>query len=94
MATKKNQLLSKISAMSLPDSSENLTEKEETTVSDLQDVLFDVDKCVNCSIEGNNVIAHSSAGKGYGLGLTAMRNGCYKWKVQSYLCYNISVSLL
>ncbi|XP_052100156.1 probable E3 ubiquitin-protein ligase HERC1 isoform X2 [Mytilus californianus] len=76
--TKKDQLLWKLSAM---DGQEDLSDKGEVIETNIQDAMFDTDKCVNCTVEGNNVLTHSSSGKGYGLGVTAMRNGCYKWKV-------------
>lgn len=85
--TKKDQLLWKLSAM---DGQEDLSEKGEVTETNIQDAMFDTDKCVNCTVEGNNVLTHSSSGKGYGLGVTAMRNGCYKWKV-GYFCICVSI---
>ena len=47
-----------------------------------QPVTFDSEKCLNCSIEASQVLVHSSGGKGYCLGTTAMVSGCYKWKVE------------
>ena len=79
--TKKEHLLWKLSAIDGQEAQEDLSDKGQPTQTNVQDAMFDLNKCVNCTVEGNNVLTHSSSGKGYGLGLTAMRNGCYKWKV-------------
>ncbi|KAG5885881.1 hypothetical protein JTB14_019144 [Gonioctena quinquepunctata] len=46
----------------------------------VHDMGFKVDKCYNCTIEGNLTLVHGSGGRGYGLGLPAIRSGCYQWK--------------
>lgn len=53
---------------------------EETKIM-MQNATFDVEKCLNCATESPQVLVHSTSGKGYGLGSTAMVSGCYKWKV-------------
>ncbi|KAJ8965419.1 hypothetical protein NQ314_004172 [Rhamnusium bicolor] len=47
----------------------------------VHDMGFDVEKCCNCSIEGNLTLVHGTGGRGYGLGLQAIRSGCYQWKI-------------
>ncbi|KAL1506224.1 hypothetical protein ABEB36_005622 [Hypothenemus hampei] len=47
----------------------------------VHDMGFDPDKCFKCSIEGNLTLVHDSGGKGYGLGLQAIKSGCYQWKI-------------
>lgn len=32
-------------------------------------------------IEGNLTVVHGSGGRGYALGLQAIRSGCYQWKI-------------
>ncbi|XP_062621584.1 probable E3 ubiquitin-protein ligase HERC1 [Saccostrea cucullata] len=56
------------------------TDSEDTKIM-MQNATFDTDKCLNCTIESPQVLVHSTSGKGYGLGSTAMVSGCYKWKV-------------
>ena len=48
---------------------------------------FDVDKCVCCTIEKEQILVHSGGGKGYGIGALAITSGCYQWKV-CILCLN------
>nr|CAH7744976.1 unnamed protein product [Callosobruchus chinensis] len=47
----------------------------------VHDTGFDPDKCYNCSIETNLTLVHGAGGRGYGLGLQAIRSGCYQWKI-------------
>ncbi|CAH1979985.1 unnamed protein product [Acanthoscelides obtectus] len=47
----------------------------------VHDTGFDPDKCHNCSIESNLTLVHGAGGRGYGLGLQAIRSGCYQWKI-------------
>nr|CAI5839110.1 unnamed protein product [Callosobruchus analis] len=47
----------------------------------VHDTGFDPDKCHNCSIETNLTLVHGAGGRGYGLGLQAIRSGCYQWKI-------------
>ena len=42
---------------------------------------FDVDKCVCCTVEKDQILVHSGGGKGYGIGALAITSGCYQWKV-------------
>lgn len=42
---------------------------------------FDPEKCLNCTTEGNLTLIHGIGGRGYGLGLQAIRSGCYQWKI-------------
>lgn len=60
-------------------------DSEETKIM-MQNATFDTDKCLNCTIESPQVLVHSTSGKGYGLGSTAMVSGCYKWKVWKPSC--------
>nr|XP_022329995.1 probable E3 ubiquitin-protein ligase HERC1 isoform X2 [Crassostrea virginica] len=53
---------------------------EETKIM-MQNATFDIEKCLNCATESPQVLVHSTSGKGYGLGSTAMVSGCYKWKI-------------
>ncbi|XP_069137757.1 probable E3 ubiquitin-protein ligase HERC1 isoform X1 [Argopecten irradians] len=53
-------------------------EEDKTTI---QTASFDTEKCLNCTVENAQTLVHSGAGKGYGLGVTPMTSGCYKWKV-------------
>ena len=46
---------------------------------------FDMDKCVCCTIEKDQILVHSGGGKGYGIGALAITSGCYQWKVSSGL---------
>lgn len=55
-------------------------DSEETKIM-MQNATFDTDKCLNCTTESPQVLVHSTSGKGYGLGSTAMVSGCYKWKI-------------
>ncbi|XP_048738015.2 probable E3 ubiquitin-protein ligase HERC1 isoform X3 [Ostrea edulis] len=56
------------------------TDSTETKIM-MQNATFDTDKCLNCTAESPQVLVHSTSGKGYGLGSTAMVSGCYKWKI-------------
>ncbi|XP_057655201.1 probable E3 ubiquitin-protein ligase HERC1 isoform X1 [Diorhabda carinulata] len=47
----------------------------------VHDMGFDPEKCYNCTIEGNLTLVHGTGGRGYGLGLQAIRSGCYQWKI-------------
>lgn len=47
----------------------------------VHDVGFDPEKCFNCNIDGNLTLIHGTGGRGYGLGLQAIRSGCYQWKL-------------
>lgn len=83
---KKEQLLWKLSALDTDVLEENnLNQEELYDITNTQTNLFDLDKCLNCSIENPNTLVHSTAGKGYGLGSTAMTSGCYKWKVSLWM---------
>ncbi|KAK4883685.1 hypothetical protein RN001_007004 [Aquatica leii] len=42
---------------------------------------FDITKCCNCLVEGNFILMHGPDGRGYGLGMQAMKSGCYQWKI-------------
>ncbi|XP_035829751.1 probable E3 ubiquitin-protein ligase HERC1 isoform X3 [Aplysia californica] len=46
----------------------------------IQSAVFDVDRCVACSVEAGHTLVHGSGGRGYGLGSTVMTSGCYQWK--------------
>lgn len=46
----------------------------------VQEVGFDPDKCVCCSVEGGHTLVHGPGGRGYGLGSTPITAGCYQWK--------------
>ncbi|KAJ8304849.1 hypothetical protein KUTeg_018432 [Tegillarca granosa] len=78
---KKEQLLQKLSSLESNVLEENLDQEELYDVTNGQTNLFDLDKSLNCSVENPNTLVHSTAGKGYGLGSTAMTSGCYKWKI-------------
>ena len=56
-------------------------DKEEDENIPVHDMGFDMDKCYNCVIESNLTLVHGSGGRGYGLGLQAIRSGCYQWKI-------------
>ncbi|XP_076258464.1 putative E3 ubiquitin-protein ligase HERC1 isoform X2 [Rhynchophorus ferrugineus] len=47
----------------------------------VHDMGFDPDKCVNCTIDGSLTLIHGPGGRGYGLGLQAIKSGCYQWKI-------------
>ncbi|XP_030752542.1 probable E3 ubiquitin-protein ligase HERC1 [Sitophilus oryzae] len=47
----------------------------------VHDMGFDPEKCVNCTIDGSLTLIHGSGGRGYGLGLQAIKSGCYQWKI-------------
>ena len=53
---------------------------EKDSVS-MQDVSFDPDKMMCCSIENGHTLVHGVGGRGYGLGATPVSSGCYQWKV-------------
>ncbi|KAK7085894.1 hypothetical protein SK128_025641 [Halocaridina rubra] len=46
----------------------------------VQEIGFDPDKSVNCSVEGGHTLVHGPGGRGYGLGSTPITSGCYQWK--------------
>ncbi|XP_071541149.1 LOW QUALITY PROTEIN: probable E3 ubiquitin-protein ligase HERC1 [Panulirus ornatus] len=46
----------------------------------VQEVGFDPDKSVCCSVEGGHTLVHGPGGRGYGLGTTPITSGCYQWK--------------
>ncbi|CAL4122959.1 unnamed protein product, partial [Meganyctiphanes norvegica] len=46
----------------------------------VQEVGFDPDKSVCCSVEGGHTLVHGPGGRGYGLGSTPISSGCYQWK--------------
>ncbi|XP_069958428.1 probable E3 ubiquitin-protein ligase HERC1 isoform X6 [Cherax quadricarinatus] len=46
----------------------------------VQEVGFDPDKSVCCSVEGGHTLVHGPGGRGYGLGSTPITSGCYQWK--------------
>ncbi|XP_037084977.1 probable E3 ubiquitin-protein ligase HERC1 [Pollicipes pollicipes] len=41
---------------------------------------FDSDRCLYCTVENGQTLVHSQGGKGYGLGTTGIKSGCYQWK--------------
>ncbi|XP_017786874.1 PREDICTED: probable E3 ubiquitin-protein ligase HERC1 isoform X2 [Nicrophorus vespilloides] len=47
----------------------------------IEDFGFDPEKCSNCYIESNLTLVHGLDGRGYGLGLSAMKTGCYQWRI-------------
>ena len=51
----------------------------------MQDVSFDPDRMLSCSVESGHTLVHGAGGRGYGLGATAVTAGCYQWKVSSRL---------
>ncbi|XP_044259648.1 probable E3 ubiquitin-protein ligase HERC1 isoform X3 [Tribolium madens] len=57
-----------------------LGEEEEENIP-VHDMGFDINKCHNCVIESNLTLVHGFGGRGYGLGLQAIRSGCYQWKI-------------
>lgn len=59
----------------------DITLDDLTDKATIQTASFDNDKCLNCTVENCQTLVHSGAGKGYGLGVTPMTSGCYKWKV-------------
>ncbi len=61
-------------------SSSEETGKNENTVA-MQEVTFDPDKSLCCSVENGHTLVHGAGGRGYGLGATAISSGCYQWKV-------------
>ncbi|XP_068210388.1 probable E3 ubiquitin-protein ligase HERC1 [Palaemon carinicauda] len=46
----------------------------------VQEIGFDPDKSVCCSVEGGHTLVHGPGGRGYGLGSTPITSGCYQWK--------------
>ncbi|KAK7862054.1 hypothetical protein R5R35_011478 [Gryllus longicercus] len=46
----------------------------------VQEMGFDVEKCLCCTVEGGQTLVHGPGGRGYGLGNTAITSGCYQWK--------------
>ena len=46
----------------------------------VQEVGFDPDRAVCCSVEGGHTLVHGPGGRGYGLGSTPITSGCYQWK--------------
>lgn len=60
---------------------------------DMQDVSFDLDKTLCCSVENAHTLVHGSGGRGYGLGATAISSGCYQWKVRVNLYSNICLNI-
>lgn len=48
----------------------------------VQDVAFDPDRMMCCSIENGHTLVHGVGGRGYGLGATPIVSGCYQWRVR------------
>ncbi|KAF0297934.1 putative E3 ubiquitin-protein ligase HERC1 [Amphibalanus amphitrite] len=46
----------------------------------VQDAGFDPDRCLFCTVENGQTLVHSQGGKGYGLGTTGIKSGCYQWR--------------
>ncbi|XP_032830981.2 putative E3 ubiquitin-protein ligase HERC1 isoform X4 [Petromyzon marinus] len=46
----------------------------------IQEVTFDPEKTMCCTVENGTVLAHGSGGKGYGLASAGISSGCYQWK--------------
>uniref|UniRef100_A0A8C4Q7E9 HECT and RLD domain containing E3 ubiquitin protein ligase family member 1 n=1 Tax=Eptatretus burgeri TaxID=7764 RepID=A0A8C4Q7E9_EPTBU len=46
----------------------------------IQEVSFDPEKTMYCTVEGGTMLAHGSGGKGYGLASTSISSGAYQWK--------------
>ncbi|XP_021933596.1 probable E3 ubiquitin-protein ligase HERC1 isoform X3 [Zootermopsis nevadensis] len=46
----------------------------------VREMGFDPERCLCCTVEGNQTLVHGPGGRGYGLGNTGMASGCYQWK--------------
>ncbi|XP_047741202.1 probable E3 ubiquitin-protein ligase HERC1 [Hyalella azteca] len=46
----------------------------------VQEVGFDPEKLLCCSVEGGHTLVHGPGGRGYGLGSTPITSGCFQWK--------------
>ncbi|XP_071965475.1 probable E3 ubiquitin-protein ligase HERC1 isoform X2 [Antedon mediterranea] len=55
-------------------------QEEDPCGQSMQDVLFDTEKAVCCTVEEGNTLVHGSGGRGYGLAVTGITSGCYQWK--------------
>ena len=60
----------------------------------MQDVSFDTDKTLCCSVENAHTLVHGSGGRGYGLGATAISSGCYQWKVRFFSRVQLGYQLI
>lgn len=58
---------------------ENACDLEENVP--VHDMGFDPKKMVNCTIHCGLTLVHAPGGRGYGLGVTAIKSGCYQWKI-------------
>ncbi|XP_021370838.1 probable E3 ubiquitin-protein ligase HERC1 isoform X1 [Mizuhopecten yessoensis] len=76
---KKESLLQKLTDCERNSLDQNL--EEDSDHATIQAASFDCEKSLNCTVENLQTLVHSGAGKGYGLGVTPMTSGCYKWKV-------------
>ena len=45
-----------------------------------QDVTFDSERMLCCSVENGHTLVHGVGGRGYGLAATPITAGCYQWK--------------
>ncbi|ESP05641.1 hypothetical protein LOTGIDRAFT_181433 [Lottia gigantea] len=77
---KKEDLLQKLETLST--SSRETTPTPESSIDSIhmQGAAFDMEKCNSCSVEMDHTLVHGSGGRGYGLGTTAIKSGCYQWK--------------
>ena len=55
--------------------------KQADSSATMQDVCFDPDRMLCCSVENGHTLVHGVGGRGYGLAATAVTAGCYQWKV-------------
>ncbi|XP_033110674.1 probable E3 ubiquitin-protein ligase HERC1 [Anneissia japonica] len=60
--------------------SRDAEDEDDSCSQSMQDVLFDAEKAVCCSVEEGSTLVHGSGGRGYGLAVTGITSGCYQWK--------------
>ena len=66
--------------LSTPDLAEDLRPDSPENNLPIQEVGFDPDTCVWCSVEGGHTLVHGPGGRGYGLASSPIISGCYQWK--------------
>ncbi|XP_050402259.2 probable E3 ubiquitin-protein ligase HERC1 [Patella vulgata] len=77
---KKEDLLQKLEVLSASSRETTPTPEASTDSINMQGAAFDLEKSNSCTIESDHTLVHGAGGRGYGLGTTAIKTGCYQWK--------------
>jgi len=86
----KRQMEATVAKLSSPETQPvtGLSSSSCFSSTDITDVIFDVDKMLNCTVENGQTLIHGAGGRGYGLASIPISSGCYQWKVFSLYCYD------